>query len=261
MESTVTAGFSAYALDIRGYGKSVSEVMSTATKPYARATDAIKDIDDAVAWITNRHNGLKPSLVGVSWGSVTTAMYASTIGAHSLISLSLIAPIYAEHNSSWIELLADPADKTVLNPKLGAYRRTTAEQVLARWDADIPRGCDWRDAAVSDAMISSIMADDIESGQLVPPAFRAPNGTFVDLWDCFTGTPLYDPSRIKVPVLLARGSHDLTSTRSDAFQLFDLLAAEHRQYSEVANGSHFLIAERNAQQLFDLTNSFLTGLV
>jgi len=261
MESSAMAGFSAYALDIRGYGRSVSKVMSTATKPYARAASAVKDIDDAIDWISKQHDGLKPSLVGMSWGSVTTALYASTSGADKITSLSLIAPIFAEHNQSWIDMLSDPENREALNPRLGAFRITTPDQVLARWNEDIPAGCDWRDANVSDAMIAAIMADDAESGNVNPPGFRAPNGTFVDLWECFTGKAMYDPARISVPVLLARGSHDSTSTRTDALRLFDHIKAEHRHYAEVANGSHFLIAERNAPQLFNATHSFINGVL
>lgn len=261
MDATVAAGMNAYALDVRGYGLSHSLVMENTSAPYGSATDAINDIDDAVNWISNRHAGTPPALVGMSWGSVTTSLYASTIGADKVASLSLVAPIFAERNQMWIDMLADPADITQLNPEWGAFRYNNGTSVAAFWDSEIPEDCDWRDGAVSDALIASIMSDDPTSSQFDVPQFRAPNGTFVDLWECFNARPVYDPSKIIVPVLLVRGSQDRTSTRSDALNLFDALGVQSRQYIEIANGSHFLVAERQASHLFAMVNTFSTSVI
>lgn len=260
MDKAVEDGFTAYALDIRGYGLSRSNMMAQANLPYARATDAIKDIDDAVNWISRRHDGAKPSVIGMSWGSVTTGIYAATIGADKIASLCLAAPIFAERNQGWIDMLADPSDPTRINPDFGSFRRTPQDQIRIKWDEEIPQNADWRDEGTFDAMMAAIMSDDRESGQFDPPQFRAPNGTFVDLWHCFNGQPLYDPGAIKVPVLLTRGAQDTTSTRSDTLQLFDRLGAEDKQYAEIANGSHFLIAERKAPQLCALVNGFFASV-
>jgi len=173
MDSCVAAGKTAYALDVRGYGQSHSKVMQSASVPYARATDAIKDIDDAIGWISQRHKGVKPALVGVSWGSVTTGLYASGIGVEKVSCLNLIAPIFAERNQNWINLLADPTNQSALNPNFGAFRRTTAAGVRERWDEEIPDGSDWRDADTFKSLMASIMADDSESGNFDPPQFRA----------------------------------------------------------------------------------------
>lgn len=56
-----------------------------------------------------------------------------------------------------------------------------------------------------------------------------------------------------------RGSADRTSTRSDALRLFDSLGATTKRYVEIANGAHFVGAERNAPQVFGETNLFLQG--
>ena len=57
--------------------------------------------------------------------------------------------------------------------------------------------------------------------------------------------------------MLVRGAQDPTSTRSDALALFDRLAATRRQYVEIANGTHFLNAEGQADQLFAAVHGFL----
>jgi len=256
LRATADAGFAAYGVDIRGYGKSRSTVMDAHSVPYARATDAIRDIDDAVSWICARHNVEALGLVGGSWGSITTALYTSTIGAALVDRLVLYAPIYAARNAGWLEVLADPNDASRFNPAFGAARPVTEAATRARWDAEIPPGEDWRDEAVFQALVQSSMADDPASCSLTPPAFRAPNGTFVDLWEAFNARPIYHPARITCPTLLLRGGADPTSTRTDALALFDCLGADEKQYLEIANGAHFVSAERRAPQVFDAVNGF-----
>lgn len=257
LRATADAGFAAYALDIRGYGKSRSAVIETAAAPYARATDAIRDIDDAVAWIRARHGADKIRLIGGSWGSITAALYASTIGARCVDRLVLYAPIYAEMNAGWHEVLANPDDPSRLNPAFGPTRLVTEAATRARWDAEMPKGATWRDEAVFQALVRSSMADDPQSGIQSPPAFRAPNGTFADLWETFNARPLYDPARISCPTLLLRGDADPTSTRTDALGLFDLIGADEKQYVEIANGAHFVSAEKRAPVVFGITTKFL----
>lgn len=258
MKATAEAGFAAYGLDIRGYGQSRSAIMDTATEPYARAADAIRDIDDAVRWICARHNVATVRLVGGSWGSITTAIYAAKIGAQRIEKLVLYAPIFAEWNEGWRIVLADPGDPTRFNPRFGATRLVTERATRERWDAEIPHGADWRDEEVFQALVQSSLADDPQSSRYAQPAFRAPNGTFLDLWEAFNARPLYDPAKVHCPTLLIRGGADPTSTRSDALQLFDRLGAEEKEYVEIANGAHFVSAERRAHSVFSNVTRFLT---
>ena len=258
LRATADAGFAAYALDIRGYGLSRSTALEVATVSYARASDAIRDIDDAVGFICARHGIDRLRLVGGSWGSITIALFASTIGAKRVERLVLYAPIFAESNAGWLELLADPSDPARLNPEFGATRLITETATRTRWDAEIPDGAEWRDEAVFQALVQSSLADDPQSGSQNPPAFRAPNGTFLDLWDAFNVRPLYEPAAIKCPTLLIRGGADPTSNRSDALGLFDKLGAEDKEYIEIANGAHFVSAEKRALAVFDRVNGFLS---
>lgn len=253
-------GLAAYALDIRGYGKSRSPSTEAATQPFARADKAIHDIDDAVDWIRARHGADRVSVLGGSWGSITTGLYTATIGAAKVRRLVLYAPIFAEANKGWLSLLRSPDDPASFNPALGAFRLVTEAETRARWDDEIPAGAEWRSERVFQALVQSSFSDDPAAGGLSPPAFRAPNGTLVDLWEAFNGRPLYDPAAISCPVMLIRGGTDKTSTRSDAMALFDKLTrAADRQYVEIANGAHFVSAERRAPMVFSAVNAFLTS--
>ncbi|MEM8589190.1 MAG: alpha/beta fold hydrolase [Pseudomonadota bacterium] len=258
LRATTAAGFAAYALDIRGYGLSRSAAMETAAAPYARATDAIRDIDDVVAWICARHGVRTVRLVGGSWGSITTALYATTIGSGRVDRLVLYAPILAEVNDGWRAFLAEPEDAKLFNHGFGAARLITEAATRDRRDAEMPEGAAWRDEAVFQALVQSSLADDPQSERHDPPAFRAPNGTLLDLWEAFNARPVYDPRAVKCPTLLIRGGADPTSTRSDALTLFDRLGAANKQYVEIANGAHFVSVEKRAPIVFDAVNRFLS---
>lgn len=256
------AGFAAYAMDVRGYGRSRSPALHRADAPYARAAEAVMDIDDVVNWLRVRHDVDRLHVVGGSWGTVTSSLYAGGTGAAKIAGLVLFAPIYAERNDAWIDFMADPDDRSRFNPATGPARPISEEDTRRRWDEEIVAGdADaWREEGVLRALFLSTLDDDIRSGDDADSVFHAPNGTLVDLWSCFTGTPMYDPARIACPCLLMRGSADTTSTRSDALRLFDRLATRDKRYIEIAHGSHFATAERVASQLFAEAHAFL-GMV
>lgn len=249
------AGFSAYALDIRGYGLSQPARFPEA-RPYATGPEAMADIDDAVRWITARHGTAQLVLAGWSWGTLTTARYALGPGRDRVTGLCLYAPIFAEANAGWIDMLADPSDRSRLRP-LGAFRRVDLSDTRLRWDAQLPAGAQgWRDDAVMEALVAASVADDGSATEGPQPCFRVPNGTFEELWECFNGRPIYDPSGLDCPTLLIRGGQDPTSTRSDALALFDRLTMTDRDYVEINGGTHFLNAEARAGALFDAVTAF-----
>lgn len=257
LKATAAAGYAAYALDIRGYGKSGVRGLAGTAKPYARGADAVKDIADAVNWLCTRHNRTQIALIGGSWGSITTAMFASGALGSQIGALVLYAPIFAEINPGWLSFLSDPSHPSQFNPAFTGARPVCEPSTRARWDAEIPAGQDWRDEAVFQALVQSSLSDDPHATHRNPPAFLAPNGTLLDLWEAFNGRPLYNPSRITCPTMLIRGGADTTSNRSDALTLFDAIAAPEKRYVELANGAHFASAERIGPKVFAAANAFL----
>ncbi|MFC6585052.1 alpha/beta hydrolase [Sulfitobacter aestuariivivens] len=138
LKATTMAGYAAYALDIRGYGKSGVPGLVDKAKPYARATDAIKDIADAVNWLCVRHNRDKIGLVGGSWGSITAAMFSSGALKSKIAALVLYAPIFGATNQGWLSFLSDPSDPNQFNPAFKGARPVCETSTRARWDAEIP---------------------------------------------------------------------------------------------------------------------------
>jgi pimeloyl-ACP methyl ester carboxylesterase len=250
-------------LDIRGYGGSdkpaAMDEDASASEPLAPASEAVQDIDDAVNHLRTASGYSRIDLVGGSWGSITCGMYAAGPGREKVHRLVLYAPIYRTANQEWLDMLADPQDPARFNPALGGYRWVTEEDVLFRWDKEIPVPDkeDWRPRECFKALINEAFRWDPAGAARQPRAFRAPNGTLVDLFEAFSGRPLYDPQAIEAPTLLIRGADDPTATDEDAKALFQRLGSKEKRYIAIGHGSHFMVAEKNRWQLFAESFNFL----
>jgi pimeloyl-ACP methyl ester carboxylesterase len=260
MGALADGGGPVYALDVRGYGHSLNgQVMDAPADmhpPYARIGDAVKDIGAAVDFILASEKASALNLVGFSWGTVSSARYAGE-NPDKVARLVLYAPLYAEHNSLWLDRIADPADRSRLNPKIGAYRLVTQEDILQRWSADIDGDPDLcREPGVAEAIFEALARLDSQTSSHKPEAFRSPTGALADLIGVFNGHPLYDPATITMPTLLVRGSDDTTSTDSDTKNLFAAIAARRKVYEVIAPGSHFLCVEKNRAKLYQAIKRF-----
>jgi len=262
MDYVVGHGFAAYYVDIRGYGESTRppemDEPPSANAPIVRTPTAVRDIAVAVNFIRARAAVDKVSLVGWSWGTVTTGMY--TANNNALVDrLVLYAPVYDYEHPVNRPRLADPDDPNRLNPDLGAYRLVSAEAARKRWEAQIvPENKDeWREPGIFEVWYDAILATDPKSGEYDPPQLRAPNGVLVDVFSIYSGRPVYDASQIGVPTLIIRGAADPTATDADAQGLLARLGTDHKRYVQIANGTHFISLEKTAPQLFREVQTFL----
>jgi len=256
-------GWTNYALDVRGYGRSgpapVLDRTAAANPPYARLADAVDDLAAGVDFVLQQAKCRRVHIVGFSWGTVVASRFAAR-RAQAVERLVLYAPLFREYNEPWIDRIADPADRSRVNPALGAYRWIGRRDICARWDSDIPPGRaaeDYREEAVLEAILSALAGADPAGRSGAEPSFRAPTGALVDLFEIFSDRPLYDPAAIDAPTLIIRGRDDTTSTQSDALNLLAALGSASKRYVEIAPGSHFLCAERNARELFGEIDLFL----
>lgn len=263
LQDLAMRGAHAFALDIRGYGRSTRPDWfaegPAAGEPYARATEAIEDIDRAVSVIREITGRDNVTLIGGSWGSVTTAIYATGLGLGKIDRLILHAPLFCDRNADWLDMIADPAAPERPNPQLGGFRYVTRSDILTRWDKEIPvRPTSlWRPDEIVEAIMTSAFDADPDTAARAEPAFRAPNGTLLDLFEVFNERPLYDPGDIRIPTLLIRGANDPTSTERDAAGLYERLGTDRKWQITVGGGSHFVCAERAAPQVYALAATFL----
>jgi pimeloyl-ACP methyl ester carboxylesterase len=196
-------------------------------------------------------------LVGGSWGSITAASFASQ-HPQRVRALALMAPIYATPNASWLLDLAEPGDANRLRAALGPTRRVSRADLLQRWDREIAEADKTlrREPRVLDALMRDALEAEPAGGQ---DSFVVPNGTLHDLFEAFSGRPLYDPAMLHMPVLLVRGEHDATSTAADAELLRARLASRQVQLHTVRDAGHFICAERAAPRFQHALLGFLAA--
>lgn len=243
LDALASVGFSAWALDVRGYGRSAR--LAAPVAAYAGREDAVRDIATAMTFACAHDDVPSLMLVGGSWGSLTTGLLASRDPGR-IAGLALMAPLYATVNESWLADLADPREPARLHPALGACRTVGRAELLARWDAEIPPGRteQRRDPVVFEALLEEALACESPRGS----TFTVPNGTLHDLLEVFSGRALYDASALRMPVLLVRGEHDATSTHVDAQRLFEALGTHDKQYLQIGDAGHFVCLERRAAE-------------
>jgi pimeloyl-ACP methyl ester carboxylesterase len=262
MWSLASGGRAVYALDVRGFGHSLTggimDAPADAHPPFALLGDAVSDIGAAIDLILARERARAVDLVGFSWGTITSAHYAAT-NPGRVARLALYAPLYAEVNSLWLGRIADPRDHSRLNPSIGAYRLMTKADLIGRWNGDLPT-CDpslYREHDVPELVFEVFSALDPRASSSCVPAFRCPSGPLADLLSVFNGLPLYDPRKLSMPTLLLRGCDDTTSTDSDARRLLAAIGSAEKSYRLIVPGSHFLILERNRSELYQRLDAFL----
>lgn len=251
-----------YALDVRGFGNSlgggIMDARSDAHAPFARADEAVRDIGAALDLILARERVEAADLIGFSWGTITSALFAAR-APERIARLALYAPLYAEVNPLWLDRIADPEARSRLNPRIGAYRLVTKKELTSRWDADLPTHDPnlYREGGIPDLIFEVFAALDPRSRSLEPPAFRCPAGPLADLMSVFNGRPLYDPQKLTMPTLLVRGSDDTTSTDTDARRLLAAIASPQKSYCVITPGSHFMVMEKNRSELYQRLGKFL----
>jgi pimeloyl-ACP methyl ester carboxylesterase len=249
LDACAADGWAAYAVDLRGYGRSTrSSAMDL--PPHlcplqCTGADAIEDIRETVEFTLHRRQSQSLTLVGGSWGSLTSARFAIT-NPTTIRRLILLAPLYTTRNKSWLDLLADPSNPTRINPALGGYRFTTAYDLLSRWDPEIGIGdpLQRRDPMVFAALLRAELEGDSKSPR--KDAFRVPNGTLHELFEVFSGRPIYDAADITCPTVLIRGARDLTSTAQDMAQLEAKIAGAPVRSLTIPDAGHFMQAEHAA---------------
>jgi pimeloyl-ACP methyl ester carboxylesterase len=226
--------------------------------PFPRADQAVLDVAAAVEFICEQQSVAALDVAGFSWGTITAARFAGE-RPDKVRRLVLYAPVYRQINAAWLARLADPADPARLSPAYGAYTRITRADVLRRWNGELPDGnvAAWREDDVVDLLFDAVAALDPRAAEQDPPAFCCPCGAQADLFEVFSGRPLYDPGNLVMPTLLVRGAHDTTSTDEDCRDLLARIPSPAKEYETILPGSHFLCLERNRGMFYEKLKAFL----
>lgn len=253
MDYIAQRGYDVYLMEVRGYGRSTRppemEQPAHENRPIVHTDVAVKDFGTVVDHILARRGVPKIGLMAWSWGAVIAAAYTAQ-NNDKVERLVLYAPLWLRQTPSPIRL----------EGPLAAYHTVTMDAARQRWltgvAADkqkdlIPSG--WFEAWWN----ANLEADQVGARQN-PPVVRAPNGVVEDgqrYWGA--DTRYYDPSKIRVPVLVhAEWDADTPAYMSQAL-FARLTGAPLKRYVVIGEGTHTVIMERSRIQLFREVQLFL----
>src|SRR5262245_5044342 len=138
----IDKGYVVYLFDKRNYGFSSREKAmdepAASSKPLSRSYLVIRDLGAVVDHIRKKHKVAKVTLIGWSWGAMTSGYYTS-LHSESIRKLVLYAPAYSfplHTNLGPGSGLQNKRKPYEFNYALGAYRTASTAQNTARWDGE-----------------------------------------------------------------------------------------------------------------------------
>jgi pimeloyl-ACP methyl ester carboxylesterase len=197
----------------------------------------------AAAFVRERNGVSRINLIGWSWGTSLMARYTAEHN-EAVVKLVLIAP-------QWTR---DPPSLADNSGTLGACRTVKRTDAKARWLNGVPAE---RQTAVLPEAWFDVWADAIFGpGE---NQIKAPNGTVQDSREFWaTGCALYDPSLIRVPVLIVHADGDRDCPLELSRAVFSKLTnATCRLWVEIGEGTHSVFMERNRWQVKGAVQGFL----
>lgn len=228
------AGFDVWGLDFYGYGESdrypEMDKPPFESPPLCAAQDAAEQLAAAVAFILDRQDIEKLSLIAHSWGSMPASLFAGMQPA-LVDRLVLFAPIGRRD-----------AQSVEATPDLSAWRIVTSEEQWNRFIEDVPA----REPAVLsrkhfDAWSRLYLDSDPESRTRNPASVKVPMGPASDIGKAWRGQLAYDPAKIRSPVAIIRGEWDSLLPDADAQWLFHSFSGSpSRRDIKIGRGTHLL---------------------
>ena len=262
----IDKGYVVYMFDKRNYGfssreKAMDEPPAN-NRPVTRSYLAVRDIGAVVDHIRKTRKVNKVTLIGWSWGAMTSGYYSS-LNSEKVAKLVMYAPAYsfAQHTNlgggSGLQNKRKPFE---FNYAMGAYRLGSKAANDSRWDGEIPVADknSFREEGVRDAFALEALKTDPTSETRTPPSLRAPNGVLEDTFMQATGRGMWNASSIYVPTLLIAGEFDTWSYPEDREGLMrDLTNAPVKKSVLIKNATHFVLFEKPRFEFFGEIDNFL----
>ena len=252
MDYIARHGYDVYLLDLRGYGHSTRppemEKPAAENPPIVRTDVAVRDLGAAVDHILVRRGITKLNLMGWSWGTAIIGQYAMQ-NSSKVNRLVLYAP-------PWVRT----APASTSPGPLGAYQTWTMEQARSRLQTGAPEAKkkDLMPPGWFEAWSAAVLATDPVGAKQRPPVVRTPNGTVQDTQEFwFSGKPLWEPSEIRAPTLIAVGEWDGLNEVSGQAVFARLTNSVNKRLVYMGQGTHLLFLEKNRMNLFREVQLFL----
>ncbi len=244
------AGFSVWALDFAGYGRSerYSEMMHDTPPegaPLGRAPEAAHQIERAVRAIMDNTGAAKVSIIAHSWGTIAAGKFAGDY-PELVDRLVLFGPVAQRKTLGGV-------------PPLGPWRFITVEEQKTRFMEDVPEG--EAQVLIEDdfpVWAALYLKADKTSALRTPASVKTPNGPVADLMSAWSGNMPYDPARITAATLIVRGAWDSVCNDGDVAWLKRALqnSPEVRDV-KIPKATHLMHLETGRDALYKAATRFL----
>ncbi len=221
MAALAARGYAAFALDLRGYGKTPRD--GTGWNTPRRSAD---DVSAVLTWIATREPHITPpALVGWSNGALISQLVAQ---AHAdRISALVLYGYPMEPDTRFTDLGA---------PRTPQRQRTTRDDAASDFMSPDVTSTKMLEAYVT----AAVAADPIRSDWRLVAQFNALN-----------------PSRVKVPTLLLQGENDPSVTQEGLDTLFKKLGTKDKQFVILKGGDHAALLEDTKPGFVEAVVGFL----
>jgi pimeloyl-ACP methyl ester carboxylesterase len=206
MQSLNARGYSAYALDLRGYGRTPRDSTGWLTPDRAG-----RDVAEVLEWLAKERKIQRPVLLGWSYGS-------------------LVAQLTAQRRP---ELMSSVI--------LFGYPRDPAKLVFPEEPAQPARAPNTREAAASDFISPEVTPQKVIDAYVA--AALAADPVRVDWRNQQSEFQALDPSKVLVPTLLMHGERDPLAPADAQARLFVGLGTHDKQWVVLPGGDHAALIE------------------
>jgi pimeloyl-ACP methyl ester carboxylesterase len=245
-------GFDVWGFDFAGFGGSPPyrqmREPANLNGPLGRTRDAIPQIAAVVEHIVREAGRERVHLVAHSWGTMAAGGYA---GMHPerVGRFVMFGPIVQR------SMIGFPDAEGI-----GAWRHLSVAEQLARFVEDVP--ADHPPVLIEPDLAlwgPAWLGTDPEAATRSPHAVKVPNGPLADNIAALSGQLAYDPARVTVPTLIARGAWDNLCQDDDAAWLMRRLGAETKADVVIPAATHLMHLERGRDGLFAATADWLAA--
>jgi len=230
MDKFAEYGFDVWTMDFEGYGR------SSAGEGNSDIAAGAEDLKAAAEVVLREAGQPRFHLYGESSGALRAAVFAM-VAPERIERLVLAAFTWTGEGSSTLAKRADSVE----------FYRTHNRRPR---DRDMIRSIFTRDKpGTSDPAVAEAMADEeLKFGDSVP------TGSYLDMT---TKLPLVDPTKLHVPVMIARGEFDGIATEDDLLNFFKKLPVPDREFVVLPGASHSIALGTNRRQFWHVMRSFL----
>jgi pimeloyl-ACP methyl ester carboxylesterase len=248
MDDLAEHGFDVWSLDYLGTGDSSRYPESKTGGPPGRASDCAEQLAEAARYILKKEKVEKLTVIGDSFGSLVAGIFA-TRTPELLDKLVLVAPVTPA---------AQP--KPMQASQVPNYDFVTVDDFWRIYMSWLPKG---ESTGVNQDFFlrdwgPKYLDGDPESRHRNPPSVMVPSGPDIDLAEVSAGRFVYEPAKIKVPILVILGEWDAIATEEGGKRLFDLLTGTQRKSLVIiGRGTHLPQFESVRFELYRNIRTFL----